>query len=86
MDTIPQHDQWITSVYMDNKEHDLYATRLRREEGARLLRLRWYGLAPDKSIYVERKTHHEHWVRPGRERPCSRSHSEHHPRTGVTVD
>jgi len=39
-----------------------------REEGARLLRCRWYGTnegldsMPEKEIYMERKVHHDGWV------------------------
>jgi SPX domain protein involved in polyphosphate accumulation len=39
--TVPEVSSWITSVYMDNAQHDMYNTRLARAEGARLLRLRW---------------------------------------------
>ncbi|KAK3264827.1 hypothetical protein CYMTET_26456, partial [Cymbomonas tetramitiformis] len=60
-----EHSTWITSVYYDSDQHTLYGKRLQREEGARLLRLRWYGLSPEKSIFVERKTHHEAWVGEG---------------------
>ena len=45
-DAVPEVSTWITSVYMDNARHEMYATRLRREEGARLLRLRWCALLP----------------------------------------
>jgi uncharacterized membrane protein YidH (DUF202 family) len=56
----------ITSIYMDNDKLDVYHTRLVREEGAQLFRLRWYGDAkslPEKEyVFMERKTHHESWV------------------------
>ncbi|KAL8445521.1 hypothetical protein Emag_005096 [Eimeria magna] len=41
-----------------------YERRIRRFEGAQLLRFRWYGTnnnGPDEEIFVERKTHHESW-------------------------
>uniref|UniRef100_A0A7S0QT37 VTC domain-containing protein n=1 Tax=Pyramimonas obovata TaxID=1411642 RepID=A0A7S0QT37_9CHLO len=63
--TFSNHATWITSVYMDSESHDMYAKRIQREEGAQLLRLRWYGLSPDKTVFVERKTHHEDWVGEG---------------------
>eukprot|EP01108_Squamamoeba_japonica_P010239 TRINITY_DN98_c0_g1_i6.p1 TRINITY_DN98_c0_g1~~TRINITY_DN98_c0_g1_i6.p1 ORF type:complete len:724 (+),score=445.54 TRINITY_DN98_c0_g1_i6:43-2172(+) len=57
----------ITSVYFDNDDHEAYSCRMAREEGATLLRVRWYGdgAARDggRSVFVERKTHHENWVR-----------------------
>uniref|UniRef100_A0A7S4F3S0 SPX domain-containing protein n=1 Tax=Chrysotila carterae TaxID=13221 RepID=A0A7S4F3S0_CHRCT len=64
MDTIDQNTgfwSWISSLYLDNQSLDCYHTRLRRDEGAQLLRLRWYGLACGKEVFVERKTHHENW-------------------------
>jgi uncharacterized membrane protein YidH (DUF202 family) len=52
----------ITSVYLDNSSFDAYHTRLLREQGASLVRCRWYGsLTPDETVFVERKTHHESW-------------------------
>jgi SPX domain protein involved in polyphosphate accumulation len=47
---VPEVSTWITSVYMDNAQHEMYATRLRREEGARLLRLRWCVLPPSLAL------------------------------------
>eukprot|EP00937_MAST-01D_sp_MAST-1D-sp2_P003298 g3298.t1 len=54
----------ISSLYLDSADMNLYHTRLRRDEGARLYRLRWYGLNPTETseIFAERKTHHEKWV------------------------
>jgi SPX domain protein involved in polyphosphate accumulation len=53
-------------IYLDDEELSFYAGRLRREEGAQLYRLRWYGheaVPPAGSmVFVERKTHHESWV------------------------
>lgn len=39
--------------------------RLRREDEASVIRLRWYGprsLKPDHKIYVEKKVHREPWT------------------------
>lgn len=39
--------------------------RLRREDEASVVRLRWYGprsLKPDHKIYVEKKVHREPWT------------------------
>jgi len=53
----------ITSVYLDTPSCAHYHQRIRRDEGARLYRLRWYGLSPEGSdVFVERKTHHEDWT------------------------
>jgi SPX domain protein involved in polyphosphate accumulation/uncharacterized membrane protein YidH (DUF202 family) len=55
----------ITSVYLDNGDLESYQTRLRKEEGARLIRVRWYGEddfpTPEVECFVEQKTHHESW-------------------------
>uniref|UniRef100_A0A6B2L022 SPX domain-containing protein n=1 Tax=Arcella intermedia TaxID=1963864 RepID=A0A6B2L022_9EUKA len=51
----------ITSVYFDNENFDQYHGRLFREEGATLIRIRWYGKY-GKSVFIEQKTHHEGWV------------------------
>ena len=41
----------------------MYAQRLKKAEGASLVRLRWYGQAwPPSEVWVERKTHHEPWT------------------------
>ena len=55
----------ITSVYFDSPDMSLYKERLKRAQGAQLLRARWYGVnlpKGDKVIFVELKTHHEKWV------------------------
>jgi len=55
----------ITSIYFDSDDMSLYRERLKRAEGAQLLRVRWYGTTMptgDKIIFVELKTHHEKWV------------------------
>ena len=44
----------------------VYHERLQRDDGARLMRLRYYGPRkpsdPDQQIFVERKTHREKWT------------------------
>jgi len=56
----------ITSIYLDNANLDLYHRRINREEGAQLIRLRWYGQYTEakspSQVFVERKTHHEAWI------------------------
>jgi SPX domain protein involved in polyphosphate accumulation len=55
----------ITSIYFDSADMSLYKERLARAQGAKLLRVRWYGTTmptADKIIFVELKTHHEKWV------------------------
>ena len=56
-------DGVITSVYLDTPELELYHERMQRDEGARLYRLRWYGLSAEQAgrVFIERKTHHESW-------------------------
>eukprot|EP00760_Papus_ankaliazontas_P027484 PhM_4_TR335/c0_g1_i1/m.61085 len=55
--------QSISSVYYDGPTMPMYVRRLAREEGAQLLRVRWYNeLSNDCQTFVERKTHHESWV------------------------
>ncbi|EGW35475.1 uncharacterized protein SPAPADRAFT_58704 [Spathaspora passalidarum NRRL Y-27907] len=41
---------------------DLYYGRLRKDEGAEAIRLRWYGGMKSEQIFVERKTHREDWT------------------------
>lgn len=54
----------IVSVYFDNDNLDQYHARLYKEEGATLIRIRWYGKnqIPKSTCFVEQKTHHERWV------------------------
>jgi SPX domain protein involved in polyphosphate accumulation len=54
----------ISSVYFDSSELDLYSSRIVRDEGSQLLRVRWYGSKPQgkEPIFVELKTHHEKWI------------------------
>src|SRR5690606_35826936 len=41
-----------------------YHKRLQQEEGASVLRFRWYGehRSPNHEVLAERKVHHEKWV------------------------
>eukprot|EP00930_Biecheleria_cincta_P034599 TRINITY_DN23890_c0_g1_i1.p1 TRINITY_DN23890_c0_g1~~TRINITY_DN23890_c0_g1_i1.p1 ORF type:complete len:697 (-),score=123.13 TRINITY_DN23890_c0_g1_i1:230-2272(-) len=59
-----EESQLLSSVYFDSPDAVCYQERIRREEGARLVRFRWYGenkWEDDKEIFVERKIHHEGW-------------------------
>merc|ERR1712190_60171 len=59
-----EESQLLSSVYFDSPTAVSYNERIRREEGARLVRFRWYGennFEPDMDVYVERKIHHEGW-------------------------
>lgn len=55
-------DSLITSVYYDTKDLEFYHQRLAKEEGSINLRMRTYGMEPYKTVYVERKTHHDSWT------------------------
>jgi uncharacterized membrane protein YidH (DUF202 family) len=55
-------DAAISSIYYDNRDFDLYMGRLRKDEGAEAVRLRWYGGMENQQIFVERKTHREDWT------------------------
>lgn len=55
-------DLAITSIYFDDRDMDLYYGRLRKDEGAEAIRLRWYGGMKSDQIFVERKTHREDWT------------------------
>lgn len=59
-----EEDMAVSSVYFDNSNFDLYSERLKREDGAEAIRLRWYGpLNQDNNnVYVERKTHKAAWL------------------------
>jgi len=55
----------ISSVYFDSDDLDLYRERLKRSEGANLVRVRWYGNSKpssDSVVFLELKTHHECWI------------------------
>lgn len=51
----------ITSVYLDNSNFEVYRSRLVRDQGATLVRCRWYGGGRWDDVFIERKTHHESW-------------------------
>ncbi|KAI8638410.1 VTC domain-containing protein [Parasitella parasitica] len=55
-------DSAISSIYFDNDNFELYMGRLEKTEGAEAVRMRWYGGMDTKTIFVERKTHHEDWT------------------------
>jgi uncharacterized membrane protein YidH (DUF202 family) len=57
-----KEDSAISSIYFDNRDFDLYMGRLRKDEGAEAVRLRWYGGMENQQIFVERKTHREDWT------------------------
>ena len=67
----------IHSVYFENPDTmEIYSNRLRKTEGAYCIRFRTYNhpkylanyptkyhnLAKPKTVFIERKTHHENWV------------------------
>jgi SPX domain protein involved in polyphosphate accumulation/uncharacterized membrane protein YidH (DUF202 family) len=61
----PKCASQITSVYLDTADMKFYHERLRRSEGAQLLRARWYGRhqpVDDEPLFLELKTHHEVWI------------------------
>ena len=51
----------ISSVYLDSMSFNCYQSRIVKEQGARIIRLRTYDGDTSK-IYVERKVHHEFWT------------------------
>ncbi|KAL7269114.1 vacuolar transporter chaperone [Rhizina undulata] len=57
-----KQDSAISSIYYDNRDFELYLGRLRKDEGAEAIRLRWYGGMDSSTIFVERKTHREDWT------------------------
>ncbi|TGZ78676.1 hypothetical protein EX30DRAFT_355971 [Ascodesmis nigricans] len=57
-----KEDAAISSIYYDNRDFELYLGRLRKDEGAEAIRLRWYGGMQNQTIFVERKTHREDWT------------------------
>ncbi len=52
---------YISSVYLDNMSRDCYKSRIVKDAGARLVRLRTYDNNINQ-IFVERKIHHEKWT------------------------
>ena len=60
-----EESQLLSSVYFDSTDAHCFTERMYRAEGSRLLRFRWYGQNDgddEKSIFVERKIHHEGWA------------------------
>jgi SPX domain protein involved in polyphosphate accumulation len=50
----------ITSIYLENSDLELYNAKVDKEDGAQVLRLRWYGSIKDTNkIYIERKIQQE---------------------------
>lgn len=61
-DSISADYQLVNSVYLDNCSCELYHGRLDKRPGAQAIRLRWYGTGVPKTVFVERKVHHEDWT------------------------
>lgn len=53
---------WISSVYLDSPDLGLYHKRIRREDGAKAARIRWYGDNVTSPLFLERKIHRENWT------------------------
>ena len=51
----------IDSVYLDNEDHYCYNTRLIKQQGSKLVRIRWYNDEKEK-VFIERKIHCESWT------------------------
>lgn len=52
--------------FADDPELQTYDSRLRRLDGAQVVRIRWYGPRsnkPDHQVWLERKVHREPWTR-----------------------
>lgn len=55
----------VSSVYFDDPDFQTYQSRLLREDGASVVRVRWYGARSQsglQELYVERKVHKEPWT------------------------
>ena len=54
----------ISTVYFDSPQFQIYHDRVRRWEGAQLLRARWYGTKPQRNqpVFLELKTHRPSWT------------------------
>ena len=55
----------MSSVYYDDREMQSYMTRLRRDDRATAIRVRFYGeraKSGEQQLYLERKTHRENWT------------------------
>jgi uncharacterized membrane protein YidH (DUF202 family) len=57
---------YITSLYLEDDLFQSYHSRLAREEGATLLRVRYYGANKhphaNEKVFIEQKTHHKKWT------------------------
>lgn len=56
------HDTCISSVYFDNADFKLYNERIRKNQGAEAIRMRWYGSDEPEIVFVERKRHEDSWT------------------------
>lgn len=54
--------QYISSVYFDNKNLELYHERTVKKENSNIIRIRWYE-SDESTLFVEKKTHHEDWTK-----------------------
>ena len=66
---LSQTHNFISSVYLDSNNFDCYHARIRQDEGAQLLRVRWYGGEIDddarrRTTEVNHEKHLQH-VLPG---------------------
>lgn len=55
----------MSSVYYDNEAMDSYMSRLRRDDKATAIRIRFYGersTSGSQEVYLERKVHREAWT------------------------
>ncbi|KAM0673198.1 hypothetical protein GVAV_003363 [Gurleya vavrai] len=57
-----KHDTRISSIYLDNESFDLYKGRLRKDQGAEAIRIRWYTSKVTDIVFIERKRHEEDWT------------------------
>lgn len=65
-DALPRSESKISSVYYDNPDQLVaYHARLARDDGASVVRIRWYGERvegnTEQPLFVERKVHREAW-------------------------
>lgn len=55
----------ISSVYFDDSDFQTYTLRMKREDGASVVRVRWYGqrsMSGSQELFLERKVHREPWT------------------------
>ena len=55
----------MSSIYYDNRDLDTYMSRLRRDDKAAAVRIRFYGTrsrSGGQEVFLERKTHREPWT------------------------